>query len=61
MQLNDKMKVYKDRKYPVGLILQNGLERIVHSAGYTLLSRDEIEFGASNAPRLFEGERQLRL
>ena len=59
--MNDKMKVYNDRKYPVGLILQNGLERIVHSAGYTLLSRDEIEFVASNAPRLFEGERQLRL
>ena len=55
------MKVYNDRKYPVGLILQNGLERVVHSAGYTLLSRDEIEFVASNAPRLFEGERQLRL
>jgi len=55
------MKVYNDRKYPVGLILQNGLERVVHPAGYTLLSRDEIEFVASNAPRLFEGERQLRL
>lgn len=59
--MNDKMKVYNDRKYPVGLILQNGLERVVHSASYTLLSRDEIEFVASNAPRLFEGERQLRL
>lgn len=56
-----KIRVYNDRKYPIGLILPNGLERVVHAQSYTLLSREEIEYAASNAPRLFEGERQLRL
>ena len=34
---------------------------MVHANSYTLLARDEIEFLASNAPDLFENERQLRL
>ena len=57
----DRYKVYNARAYNIGLLLQNGTERVVQSGSYTLLSRDDIEYVASIAPRLFIGERQLRL
>lgn len=57
----DKTRVYNERKYDVGLILQNGAERVVHPGSFALLARDEIEYIASIAPSLFDGEKQLRL
>lgn len=56
-----KTRVYNQRKYDVGMILQNGAERVVHPGSFILLSRDEIEYLASIAPALFDGEKQLRL
>ena len=57
----DKTRVYNQRKYSIGLILQNGAERVIHPGSFALLARDEIEYLASIAPSLFEGEKQLRL
>ena len=57
----EKTRVYHQRKYDVGMILQNGAERVVHPGSFILLSRDEIEYLASIAPALFDGEKQLRL
>ncbi len=34
--MEGKIRVYNDRKYDVGLILQSGLERVVHANSYTL-------------------------
>lgn len=59
--MEDKIRVYNDRKYHIGLTMQNGMERVVQSGSFVTLSRDEIEYTASIAPMLFEGERQLRL
>lgn len=49
------------RKFAVGLILQNGSERSVMPGSFVMLSRDEIEYLASIAPTLFEGEKMLQL
>lgn len=57
----DKTRVYNQRKYSIGLILQNGAERVIHPGSFALLARDEIEYLASIAPSLFEGEKQLQL
>ena len=57
----EKTRVYNQRKYDVGMILQNGAERVVHPGSFILLSRDEIEYLASIAQALFDGEKQLRL
>lgn len=57
----DKTRVYNQRKYSIGLILQNGAERVIHPGSFALLARDEIEYLASIAPSLFDGEKQLRL
>lgn len=57
----EKVRVYNERKYSIGLLLQNGAERIVHPGSFALLARDEIEYLSSIAPALFDGEKQLRL
>ncbi|MDO5145369.1 MAG: hypothetical protein Q4E72_12360 [bacterium] len=57
----DKTRIYNQRKYSIGLILQNGAERVIHPGSFALLARDEIEYLASIAPSLFEGEKQLQL
>ena len=57
----EKVRVYNERKYSIGLLLQNGAERVVHPGSFALLARDEIEYLASIAPALFDGEKQLRL
>jgi hypothetical protein len=57
----DKTRVYNQRKYSIGLALQNGLEYTIKPGSFALLTRDEIEYLASIAPTLFEGEKQLRL
>ena len=57
----EKVRVYNERKYSIGLTLQNGAERIVNPGSFALLARDEIEYLASIAPALFDGEKQLRL
>jgi len=56
----EKYKVFNDRSYNIGMVLANGVERVVKPGSYTLLSKDEIEHVASIAPKLFLGERQLR-
>ena len=57
----DKIRVYNDRKYDIGLILQSGMERVIHPGTFTPMTQDEIEYCASLAPALFAGEKQLRL
>lgn len=57
----EKIRVYNPRKFAVGVTLQNGAERAVMPGSFAMLSRDEIEYLASIAPSLFEGEKVLRL
>ena len=57
----EKTRVYNPRKYDIGLLLQNGSERVIHAGSFALLSRDDIEYLISIAPALFEGEKQLRI
>lgn len=57
----EKIRVYNPRKYAIGVILQNGTERSILPGSFALLSKDDIEYLASIAPALFEGEKQLRL
>lgn len=59
--MEQRIRVYNDRKYDIGLLLQNGMERVVKPGSYTLLSREEIEHLAAIAPGMFFGENQLRL
>ena len=57
----EKTRVYNPRKYDIGLLLQNGSERVIHAGSFALLSRDDIEYLISIAPALFENEKQLRI
>ena len=57
----EKIRVYNERKYSIGLLLQSGVECVIRPGSFALLSQDEIEYLASIAPSLFEGEKQLRL
>lgn len=57
----EKTRVYNVRKYAIGLILPSGAEYAIRSGSFALLSRDEIEYAASIAPKLFENEKQLKL
>lgn len=57
----EKTRIYNERKYDIGLLLQNGAERVIHAGSFAVLARDEIEYLASIAPAMFEGEKQLRL
>lgn len=57
----EKIRVYNDRKYAIGLVMPNGVEHAIRSGSFALLSRDDIEYAASIAPALFMGEKQLRL
>ncbi len=57
----DKIKVLNGRRYDIGLTLSNGTERVVKRDSFVLLPIEEIEYLAGVAPKLFTGERQLRL
>ena len=57
----ERYRVFNDRQYNIGLTLPNGTERVVAPGAYTLLTQEEIEYIAGIAPRLFAGEKQLRL
>ena len=57
----EKIRVYNPLKFNIGLILANGTERTVLAGSYTLLTKEDIEYLASIAPKLFMGEKQLRL
>ena len=57
----DKIKVYNARKYAVGLVLQNGAERVILPGSFALLTRDDIEYAGAIAPQLFVGEKHLYL
>ena len=57
----EKIRFYNPRNFAVGVTLQNGAERAVMPGSFAMLSRDEIEYLASIAPSLFEGEKVLRL
>jgi len=49
------------RDYPIGIMLQNGMSYNIRPRGFLMLSREDIEWVASIAPRLFDQERQLRI
>lgn len=57
----ESIRVYNDRKYNIGLILQNGREQVIKHASFVNMLVDEVEYQISVAPGLFEGEKQLRL
>jgi hypothetical protein len=57
----DRIKIYNDRRFDIGIRLPNNTERVIPRNGYTLLTRDELEFAASLAPNLFKDEKQIRL
>ena len=57
----EKTRVYNPRKYDIGLLLQNGSERVIHAGSFALLSRDDIEYLISIAPALFENEKLMTL
>lgn len=59
--MEDKVRVYNDRKYDIGLILQNGREQVIKHGSFANMTVDEVEYQISVAPALFEGEKQLRL
>lgn len=57
----EKVKVFNCRKYCIGLLLQNGSERIVQPGSFVTLSHEDIEYLSSVAPKLFADEKQLCL
>ncbi|MBQ3478414.1 MAG: hypothetical protein IJH25_09595 [Clostridia bacterium] len=57
----DNFRVYNARKYAIGLILQNGVERVILPGSFALLTRNDIEYAGAVAPDLFVGEKQLYL
>lgn len=57
----ERIKVFNDRQYNIGLAFANGTERVVTPGAFTLMNKEEIEHLASIAPGLFKGEKQLRL
>lgn len=57
----ESIRVYNDRKYDIGLILQNGREQVIKHGSFVNMPVDEVEYQISVAPGLFEGEKQLRL
>lgn len=59
--MENTIRVYNDRKYNIGLVKQNGIELVVKAGAFVALTREEIEYVASLAPGLFEGEKQLRV
>ena len=40
----DKIRVYNPRKYDIGLVLQSGMERVIHPGSFTPMARDDIEY-----------------
>ena len=42
----DKIRVYNPRKYDIGLVLQSGMERVIHPGSFTPMARDDIEYAA---------------
>ena len=57
----EKIRVNNPRKFAIGVILQNGTERAILPGSFVMLEKEDIEYLASVAPMLFEGEKQLRL
>jgi len=57
----DRIKVCNDRRYDIGVRLSNNTERVIPAGGFALLPKEEVEYLFSIAPKLFAGERQLRL
>ena len=57
----EKTRVCNPHKFPIGVTLQNGMERAILPRSFALLTRDDIEYIASMAPKLFEDGKLLRL
>ena len=57
----EKIRVNNPRKFAIGVMLQNGTERAILPGSFVMLEKEDIEYLASVAPMLFEGEKQLRL
>lgn len=57
----NKIRVSNPHKFSIGVSFFNGTERAILPGSFTLMTREEIEYLASFAPGLFEGEKLLRL
>ena len=57
----NKIRVSNPHKFAIGVSLFNGTDRAILPGSFTLMTREEIEYLASFAPSLFEGEKLLRL
>jgi|GEM_PF-2369556 len=57
----DTIRVTNTRKFNVGVKLQNGIEHNIKPGGFVTLARADVDYIASIAPELFEGEKILRL
>ena len=52
----EKTRVYNQRKYDVGMILQNGAERVVHPGSFILLSRMRSSIWPASPRRSLTGK-----
>ena len=57
----NKIRVSNPHKFAIGVSFFNGTDRAILPGSFTLMTREEIEYLASFAPSLFEGEKLLRL
>ena len=56
-----KYRVNNPLKSCIGVIYFNGIECTIHPKSFTMMTLEEIEYLASIAPKLFMGEKMLRL
>ena len=54
----DKIRVYNPRKYDIGLVLQSGMERVIHPGSFTPMARDDT-LGGIYEKRLQNGEYEI--
>ena len=57
----NKYRVNNPTKFPIGVRHYNGTECAIHPGSFTMMTIEEIEYLASIAPKLFMGEKMLRL
>ena len=54
-------RVNNPLKFPIGVRHYNGTECTIHPRSFTMMTVEEIEYLASIAPKMFVGEKMLRL
>lgn len=57
--MTDKVRVVNQTRYGIGFKLPNGVERNIVAGTFAILSRDDVEYLMSIAPKLFEAPCQL--